>query len=47
LNGPQLEPHLKVQLWRWAYQIEQDLHANVDRGLLMANFYERVADAMA
>lgn len=39
---PNLEPRLKVSLWRWAQQMENDLFANVDRTLLFENFFFKV-----
>lgn len=43
---PEWDTYSRVELWRWAQQMENDLHGNVDKSLVFENFYQRVAHAM-
>lgn len=40
---PDRETYDRVELWRFAHQIEADLHGHVDRALAFENFYYRAA----
>lgn len=39
---PQLDTYDRVELWRFAHQLENDLHGHVDRALVFDSFYYRV-----
>lgn len=44
---PPVAMNRRVELWRSAFQLETDVLAHVDRGLLLENFYYRARRAMS